>query len=270
MGKKLELAGQRFGRLTVIREAGKDSHGMYKWLCQCDCGNQTVVLSSQLKSGRTKSCGCYRKEFAKGQTWRREDLTGRRFGRLTVVSLAGVSKGGSLRWHCLCDCGNAVDVEAGNLKKGTFHSCGCYTKERLSEFNGKHLGTKDRLFRIWCHMKERCSSTNHKSWKRYGGRGIRVCDEWASDYEAFKKFALENGWREGLQVDRIDNNGNYEPNNVAFVTPKENANNRGNNVHVEIRGCQMTLAEAARKYGLSYAKVWHRYRAGKTGEDLIK
>lgn len=269
MGKKIEMVGKRFGRLTVIREAGK-VRGEYTWLCQCDCGNQTVVLGWPLRSGRTKSCGCYLKDFAKGQTWRREDLTGRRFGRLTVLSLAGKSKAGNLRWHCLCDCGNTVDVEAGNLKRDYFHSCGCYNKEFLQGLTKTHGGTKDKLFRIWSYMKERCLNPHHKSWKRYGGRGIKVCDEWVSDYESFKNFALANGWREGLQIDRIDNDGNYEPNNVAFITPKENANKRGNNVYVEIRGCRMTVAEAARKYGLCYQVVWNRYRAGKTGEDLLR
>lgn len=266
MPAKLDLKGKRFGRLLVLEEFGRLGSNV-AWKCLCDCGKETIVRGADLKSGHTQSCGCYGNEAAKGQTWRRQDLTGKRFGRLFVLEQDGISPHGNLRWRCKCDCGNVVTVDGGNLKRAM--SCGCLNQEHRLVAVTKHGGSRDALFRIWSHMKERCEWPKHKSYARYGGRGITVCEEWRHNYGAFKEFALAHGWSKGLQMNRIDNDKGYSPDNVNFVTSKENANNRCDNVSVDLLGEKLTLSQIADRFGLSYPTVWERYRSGKRGFDLI-
>lgn len=137
MPKKLNLVGKRFGKLTVIAECGR-KYGAVLWHCQCDCGNYKDAISEELKNGHVKSCGCLKAEATKGQTWRRKDLTGMRFGHLVVVEIAGKENGGNLRWKCVCDCGNFHEASGGNLQKGDVLSCGCKTKELQSKAK-KHM-----------------------------------------------------------------------------------------------------------------------------------
>ena len=136
----LDLTGQRFGRLTVIKEADKyiSPQGLkfVQWLCKCDCGNDTIVLATNLKKGTTKSCGCYNIEQAKKRLFK--DLTGQKFGRLTAIKPIENhtnSNGKSMmtKWLCRCDCGNECNVQSGNLLSGHTLSCGCYNKEQASK-----------------------------------------------------------------------------------------------------------------------------------------
>jgi len=123
MGKKIDLTGRVFGRLTVLEEAGRNQRGKILWKCLCECGNTVNVRASNLKSGNTQSCGCFSKL----------DLTGQRFGRLTVLEKVGRRKEGAVIWECQCDCGNMVKVCTGSLQSGNTKSCGCYNKEQSSE-----------------------------------------------------------------------------------------------------------------------------------------
>lgn len=115
--RKLDLAGKKFGRLKVLKEAGR-KNGNITWECLCDCGKKTICIGSELKSGHVRSCGCLQVDIVKQNKNTRQDLTGQRFNRLLVLRLAGKSKSGNLRWECICDCGNKTIVDAGNLKKG--------------------------------------------------------------------------------------------------------------------------------------------------------
>lgn len=159
---------------------------------------------------------------------RRIDLTGQRFGRLTVIERAENSFDGHSRWMCICDCNRYCIVDSRNLKRGTTKSCGCMSRELLTERNTKHGGCKTdrKLYYVWKMMKERCFSNRNKKYDDYGGRGIRVCNEWLHDFAAFRDWALSHGYRDGLTIDRINNDGNYEPSNCRWITRAEQNRNR--------------------------------------------
>lgn len=153
---------------------------------------------------------------------KRLDLVGQKFGRLNVKEFYDVQHGMS-RWLCDCDCGNKnIIVYGRHMKSGNTVSCGCYFKENNSKFNYKHGGCNDRLYCIWADMKDRCKNKNNAAYNWYGGKGISVCNEWENDYISFKKWAMNNGYKENLSIDRINSNDNYCPNNCQWITLKEN------------------------------------------------
>lgn len=149
-----------------------------------------------------------------------KDVTGKRYGRLVAIERIGVNKFGKAVWRCRCDCGQYSDVSIGNLTSGCTLSCGCLHKET---FNRKtHGETNTRLYRIWCAMKDRCSRKGAINYKYYGGKGIRVCDEWSS-FQNFREWAIENGYSDNLTIDRIDSSADYRPDNCRWITLQENA-----------------------------------------------
>jgi len=159
----------------------------------------------------------------------REIKVGARFGRLTVIGhpQGQTAWGGVTRyWYpCRCDCGQETLVYKAHLVSGNTKSCGCMFRELMKERYGDY-GKPTRLIRIWHNMVGRCHEPRSVSYPNYGGCGIKVCDEWRQDYRAFKKWALDHGYGAGLQIDRIQMDGDYQPDNCRWVTPKENSRNR--------------------------------------------
>lgn len=190
-----------------------------------------------------------------------EDLTGRKYGRWEVVSFShkvSVKNGANYYWNCRCECGKEKVVLANGLRSGASTSCGCYNKEIIS-IPKKHGMSKDRLYWIWHSMIDRCVRKNNPGYKHYGGRGISVCEEWL-DSKNFIEWALSNGYRKDLTIDRIDYNGNYEPSNCRWVDWKTQANNTSRNHYVTIDGETLTVAQWAERNGIAYKTVFQRTR----------
>lgn len=153
------------------------------------------------------------------------DMTGQEFGRLTVLHRAP-NQGKRTMWVCRCECGNETIVERGNLVGGRMKSCGCLKNARISEVNKTHGLTHTRLHRIWLNMKTRCFNPKFKQYENYMGRGITMCDEWRDSFKAFYDWAMANGYKDNLSIDRINNDGNYEPSNCRWADNYVQSGNR--------------------------------------------
>jgi hypothetical protein len=172
------------------------------------------------------------------------------------------------RWLCECSCGGTTIAFTGNLRRGHTQSCGCLQMERTGNANRRHGESKQRISRIWSSMKARCTNPTVKCYPRYGGRGIKVCEEWDS-YENFRDWALLNGYKDGLTVDRINNDGDYEPGNCRWTTKKEQSNNMRSNVRISFGGEEMTVAQWSRKMGFKDKTLHWRLKSGWSIEKAI-
>lgn len=197
------------------------------------------------------------------------DLTGKRFGRLTVLEFVPNDKHASY-WKCQCDCGNVTVVAGSHLKGGDVVSCGCWNRENISRLNLKHGCKGTRLYHIWDSMKARCFNSNQKYYKDYGGRGITVCNEWRNDFQVFYDWAMSNGYNDNLTIDRINNNGNYEPSNCRWADKKEQGRNKRNNIKVEYEGERICLSELAERVGIKWQTLFSRYQRGYRGDKLFR
>lgn len=192
------------------------------------------------------------------------DMTGQNYGRWTVLSYSGSGK-----WNCICECGTTRVVSGAHLRSGASKSCGCYEHEQLMKRNTTHGENKTPLHCLWLDIKKRCSNPNYKQYKDYGGRGIRVCEEWANDFLSFKEWAISNGYRKGLTIDRIDNDKGYSPDNCRFVDRIAQGNNKRNNRRITVNGETKTLAQYAREYGINESIIRSRIKRGWAEQDSV-
>lgn len=200
------------------------------------------------------------------------ELVGKRFGRLLVIEKSA-QKGKGTYWKCLCDCGNEVVVYGYSLNKGSTRSCGCLNKDRIKQMNiegATHGMSRDRLYRIYYGMKNRCYRKDTNRYENYGGRGIEVCSEWLNDFEAFAKWAFQNGYREDLTLDRIDNSKGYEPNNCRWATKKEQVLNSSQAKLYTYEGKTLCVADWASEKGISRAALYQRLKRGIPFEVAIE
>lgn len=188
------------------------------------------------------------------------DLTGQRFGRLLVIKKCG-RKGRSVAWLCRCDCGSEKIMKGCALLRGV-QSCGCLRKDKLLERISRHGLCGQRIYGIWAGMLQRCSNQKQRNYSRYGGRGITVCDEWRQDFEAFYNWAMAHGYKDGLTIDRIDNDKGYYPDNCRWITMKNQANNRHNNHYLEFNGHRHTISEWSELLGINKHTIRCRLKRG--------
>lgn len=262
---RIDLVGKKFGRLTV-EKLNKSEKGILFWDCICECGNSITVRGGNLKSGHTTSCGCNSEHTNKFI-----DITGQKFNRLTAIDYVG-----NQRWLCKCDCGKEKIVDAYALRHGKTKSCGCLHDEmaRMNSFvegcphYKTHGASYTRLYREWLSMRNRCRPSYHGH-NSYYDKGVVVCEEWKK-FEVFQEWALKNGYSDELTLDRIDVNGNYEPNNCRWVDNITQQNNRSNNAYITIDGITKTLKQWADFYNLNYGMVKMRYQKGWSTERLFE
>ena len=192
------------------------------------------------------------------------DLTGQRFGMLTVIERAE-NKSGRTAWKCKCDCGNISIALASNLVRGFTKSCGCNV---YKDKNKRHGKAKTRIYAIWKAMHFRCNNPNFAYFKDYGGRGIVVCDEWNS-FENFYEWAMAKGYTDKLTIDRINVNGNYEPSNCRWANYNTQARNRRNTIYIEHKGTKMSIADWCDLLDKPYKTIIARYETQKKkGNDI--
>lgn len=201
------------------------------------------------------------------------DKTGIKFGMLTVIKQAGFTDDGKAKWLCRCDCGNYKVIRSCNIRENSkTKSCGCYKREYLkrTKHSYKHGMYGTRVYKEWVSMKCRCYTESHTSYKNYGGRGIRVCEEWLNDFLSFYTWAIENGYSDELTLDRIDVNGNYCPENCRWVTQKEQARNKRNNRFINYKGVEHTGSEWSELLGSKDRHlVYDRIDRGWSIEDAV-
>lgn len=249
--KRMRLEGMQFGEWTVLRHVrGK------KWICKCSCGTEKEVSSDHLLSGVTKSCGCKRYR----------DISNEKFGRLQPIKYVGESM-----WICQCDCGNEITVSSGYLTSKTKQkSCGCVQREKSLGLNKK---AKRKLYIMWWDMLNRCNNLQAANYKNYGARGISICHEWF-DFITFGNWAINNGFDAKLgrdcTIDRIDNDGNYEPMNCRITTQKVQANNTRRNHFLTFNEETLSIAQWAEKLNISSCKLYYRANNGYSDEEVFE
>ena len=183
----------------------------------------------------------------------------------------GRSRGKKNLWLCKCDCGNEKVVAVDKLHSGNTKSCGCLQREVHRKCRMTHGKSDTKLYLVWREMITRTENQNAERYGIYGGRGISICGEWHNDFQLFYDWAIQNGYKEGLTIDRIDVNGNYEPDNCRWITPYEQSRNLRKNVRITYSGKTMILKDWAKEIGIDYHTLWQRIRKiGWTVEEAFE
>ena len=264
MGSKLNLTGRVFGMWTVIEECKNNRQGKnVMWICRCECGIEKEVYGCKLNNGTSKSCG------------HKESLVGKRYGKLTVISIVEDNSKRDRIWLCECDCGEYKNIPTGSLNCGNSTSCGCGRLDGLLKSITTHgqskKGKKTPEYVAWCSMKSRCYSKTNGSYDNYGGRGVKVCDRWLSSFENFfEDMGLKPG--DEYSLDRYPNNdtGDYEPGNCRWGTDEQQARNKRSNLCFEYDGKKMILADWAKYLGVKFNTIRNHVDKNRPFKDIFQ
>lgn len=189
-----------------------------------------------------------------------DQLIGKAYGKLKILSEAN-SRGRDRFVLCRCECGNEKEYRLADVKFGGSTNCGCIRKEKLRAKHTTHNLSRHPLHRVWMGIKERCYYPKHQKYERYGGRGIKVCDEWKDDFKSFYDWAMANGYKKGLEVDRHPNtDGDYEPSNCRITTVLKNRRNKDNLVFLEYNGQRKCITEWAEEVGINARRIRERIK----------
>ena len=196
-----------------------------------------------------------------------KDITGQRFGRLIALGPVGKNDNSNVIWLCVCDCGKITNVVGDYLRKGGTRSCGCLSQESRTVHGMR--GTA--IYRIWSHIKGRCINQSDNAYASYGGRNIHICDEWRHDFQAFYDYvsALPDYGKKGYSIDRIDNDGDYEPGNVQWSSSKQQSRNRRSNILLTYAGKTQCVADWADELGIKKTVLYDRIYNGWTAEKIL-
>ena len=193
-----------------------------------------------------------------------EDLTGKKFGRWTVIKRVENNERGDSMWLCQCSCERHTlrVVNGGSLRQGKSTSCGCLKIENRLKCKDVHKHTGERIYRIWLDMKQRCTNPKNTYYSNYGGRGIKPCYEWYNSFMKFYNWSISNGYQDNLTLDRIDGNKGYSPDNCRWISRKAQANNTRTNIILDFNGESHTMAEWSDILNISYMALCHRIERG--------
>ena len=274
---RLDISGQKFGYVTVNKYSHTANHRTF-WECTCVCGKEIICQGKLLRNGHIKSCGCMKNKMCSDA--KIKDMKGKTIGRLTFKEYVGIINHHAM-WLCQCSCGNECIVPAVHVRNENTSSCGCLAHEILMERNYKHNCAYLPIYRNYHNMLRRCFDKTDKAYMNYGGRGIIVCKEWANKDNGFINFynwAIKNGYKEEIlpngknkwTLDRINVDGNYEPNNCRWATNKQQCNNKRTNIFVWYHGKKYSIAELCDSFGLNYATTLARHHKGWTPSELVQ
>ncbi len=244
-----------YGKLRVIKILGAIKENQRDFYCEvvCECGEHETVLCTKLATGKKTMCKKCSNTPSKSLI-----KLGTRFGKLTVIGYEENHRVGThYKYKVLCDCGNEQMFYSTQLKHGRNMCTKCMYLSK-----GNHFMSDTKLYRVYRGIKRRCYKDKCTGYNNYGGRGIKMCQEWKESPKKFFEWALENGYKEGLSIDRINVNGDYEPSNCRWVTPEVQANNTRANKIVKYRGKEHTYAEWDKIKGYKKNTVGRRIRAG--------
>jgi hypothetical protein len=246
-----DITGQKFNKLTAINYSHKLASGDIYWNFKCDCGKSKVILKGHVKSGKTKSCGCY--------SMTKDDITGNTYGMLTAIKFLYI-KDHRAFWLFLCECGEYKETMKQSVKSGDTKSCGCSSRSMMIEKVKKHGKSGTPIYEAWRNMLQRCYYKKSISFKNYGGRGIVVSKEW-HDFNIFYKDMGDPPFS-GASIDRKNVNGNYEKANCRWATTKQQARNKRENVIIKYQGVELCLSEWADIYNLKRGTLKRRIDLG--------
>ncbi len=262
MRKAIDMIGKKYGRLTVIARApNKSKDNAAYWECVCACGNHTTVRGATLRQGQTLSCGCYQRDrMAQMGHFSAIDLTGQRSGKLVALRSLGEGKNRKVIWECQCDCGNTTTVQTQLFREKRVQSCGCLNHMPITgsvslSHGHARRGKITRTYMTWQNMFQRCNNPLNPNFPDYGGRGITICERW----QIFENFLADMGIRPPkLSIDRINNNGNYEPGNCKWSTQREQVLNTRRSHWITFENQTLRFSEWAKILGISKISLYRR------------